>query len=74
MANYCDRYSEGMYKTSKDLGPVPKWEGAGAAEIDRQLCEIIPVDQLPQRRQWRDRRLAALAKLKRDMDQEDSGA
>ena len=35
------------------------------------MVKDIPVEELYKRRVWRDKRLAALAKLKRDMDKEE---
>lgn len=42
-------------------------------EIQSQFDAVnLNVDALPERRAWRDQRLAALAKLKKDMDSEDA--
>ena len=38
------------------------------SRLHAAMCETVPVEKLQERRIWRDRRLAALAKLKRDMD------
>jgi hypothetical protein len=32
------------------------------------MCQTIPLTSLPERRIWRDKRLAALAKLKRELE------
>ena len=38
--------------------------------LHESMCSVIPLDKLGERRVWRDKRLAALAKLKRDMDKQ----
>ena len=65
MRQYCDRYGETIYNVSQDFGPVPRWEGETAERIVREMNETFPLDALPERRRWRDTRLAALARLKR---------
>ena len=39
--------------------------------LEETMVKEIPVEDLYKRRVWRDKRLAALAKLKRDMDREE---
>ena len=39
--------------------------------IQDGLCDFSPLEKLKERRQWRDKRVAALAKLKKQMDSED---
>ena len=68
MRQYCERYGETIYNVSKDFGPVPRWEGAAAERIVREMNEAVPLDTLAERRRWRDDRLAALARLKKEMD------
>jgi len=68
MASYCERYGAGVERVANTFGPVPKWEGKEAEEIARQLEEMVPLDQLQERRAWRNARLAALVKLKHNMD------
>jgi hypothetical protein len=38
------------------------------ARLHEEMCAKIPLDALYARRVWRDKRLAALAKLKRELD------
>lgn len=65
MLDYCDRYAKGIFNVSETFGPVPKLESKEAENIHKQLCEKIPLEKLEERRQWRDDRLAYLAKLKK---------
>ncbi|XP_043207249.1 lambda-crystallin homolog [Amphibalanus amphitrite] len=68
MLNYCERYGSTIEGVSKTLGPIPHWGGAQAEEIHRQLTAMVPLEKLQERRAWRDARLTALAKLKKDAD------
>lgn len=71
MENYSQRYSDGIYKVSKTLGEVARFEGAIMEKVNNQMCDIIPLEQLAERRDWRNARLASLAKLKKEMDAAD---
>ena len=37
------------------------------AALEAAMCSTVPLESLGERRVWRDKRLAALAKLKRDL-------
>ncbi|XP_077863574.1 lambda-crystallin-like isoform X2 [Saccoglossus kowalevskii] len=69
--NYCERYAEGMKNVSRDFGPIPSFTGPFVDKMQEEICESIPLDKLAERRQWRDKRLIALAKLKKEMDEAD---
>jgi len=76
--NYCDRYGDTIYNVSSDLGPIPTgWKQESDADkaevgaLEAAMCRTVPLDSLGERRVWRDKRLAALAKLKRDMAKAD---
>lgn len=43
-------------------------EGPTLDKIQNELASRIPLDQLNERRKWRDIRLASLQKLKNDFD------
>jgi len=75
--NYCDRYGETIFNVSEDLGPIPTgWKQESEADkeevraLQAAMIKTVPMEKLNERRVWRDKRLAALAKLKRDMDKE----
>jgi len=77
--NYCDRYGQTIYDVSSDLGAIPTgWKQETEADklevstLHSTMCETIPVEELYRRRVWRDKRLAALAKLKKDLDREEA--
>nr|XP_031540548.1 lambda-crystallin homolog isoform X1 [Vicugna pacos] len=66
MLSYCDRYSEGMKRVLKTFGPIPEFSGATAEKVHQAMCVKVPDDpaHLAARREWRDRCLMRLAKLK----------
>lgn len=70
IVSYCDRYGEMIYGISQQFGPTPKLEGESAKRMEEQMVKTIPLDQLVQRRKWRDTRVAELAKLKKRLDAE----
>lgn len=65
--NYCERYGEMIYGIVSNFGPNPRMSGPVAEKISKEIEDRIPLDQLAQRRKWRDDRLAALAKLKKNL-------
>ncbi|KAG0412420.1 hypothetical protein HPB47_010431 [Ixodes persulcatus] len=66
MVEYCQKYAKGIVKVSQSFGPVPSYDGPTLDKVNKELVEKIPVKDLPKWRKWRDMRLAALAKLKKD--------
>ncbi|XP_069747451.1 lambda-crystallin homolog isoform X1 [Narcine bancroftii] len=68
LKNYCERYETGMKRTLSSFGPVPEFSGEVMETINQSMSEKTPSDSesLEARRQWRDLRLAALAKMKSD--------
>jgi len=68
--DYCDRYGDMIYGVMTTMGPPPSMSSQTETvrRISAALAERIPADQLPDRRQWRNDRLLALAKVKKQMD------
>jgi len=72
--NYCDRYGETVKRVSDSYGPTPGWKADDKViqEVQKQFEAVnLGVEGLPERRKWRDGRLAALAKLKKDLEEKD---
>jgi L-gulonate 3-dehydrogenase len=67
--NYCERYGDTIWNVSQTFGPTPKLSSDGevCAKVEKEIQEVIPLATLEERRQWRDDRLAQLAKLKLTM-------
>lgn len=73
IVDYCQRYAEGavsvQQKTFKQI-PV-LYDTATAEKIQTEYRNAMPLDKLQDKRKWRDDRLAALAKLKKEMGKND---
>lgn len=66
MRDYYDRYTEGIYRVSRDcLTPLLKLEGPAAETIAESMFEQVPVDRLDEKRAWRDKCLIELAQVKK---------
>lgn len=68
IGDYLRRYGQGVFEVSGDLRPLEKIEGEPVDRIERELLERVPLEQLDERKRWRDDRLTALAQLKKRMD------
>lgn len=64
MADYFERYRDGIYNVGKDCQPLLKLEGEAAQQIVDSMMHQVPVDKLNEKREWRDKCLVELAKLK----------
>jgi len=59
--DYCNRYGANIEVVSKEQSDTRSWSGETAEKVHEEMCKKIPVDSLPERRNLRDKRLAALA-------------
>jgi hypothetical protein len=61
--DYCEKYGSNIEKICEDQGGSRKLHGSKTAQVVHDaMCESsVPVDELEERRTWRDKRLAALA-------------
>jgi len=72
MYSYRDRYADMIYGIQQDFKPPEKMGGETLDVIQHGMENVAgPLEHLEQRRQWRDRRLVALAKLKASLDKEE---
>lgn len=73
IADYCERYAEGAYNVQKEtFKPVPvMYDVDTAKQIQEEYKSSIPLDSIANRRQWRDKRLAELSKLKIGLSKQD---
>ncbi|XP_041354344.1 lambda-crystallin-like [Gigantopelta aegis] len=72
--NYCDRYGDIIYRVQQSFGPPEKMEGELVQQIQNELVKKVPLDKLDERRRWRERRMAALNKLKTELAQQGQNA
>ncbi|MBV6306613.1 3-hydroxyacyl-CoA dehydrogenase [Candidimonas humi] len=67
LAEYCARYG-GMFRSiATEQTGTEAWSPELVAELERQRREQLPQDELLQRRLWRDQRLMALMRHKREL-------
>ncbi|GFO42714.1 lambda-crystallin-like protein [Plakobranchus ocellatus] len=72
MLHYGELYSDMILGIQQDLGPPERMEGPTLEAVNEAMRKLAgPEETIPARRQWRDRRLTALAKLKKEMDKAD---
>jgi 3-hydroxyacyl-CoA dehydrogenase len=68
LADYCARYG-GMYESiSKEQTDTGPWPADLVGELERQRRELLPQAGLLDRRLWRDERLMALLRHKKQME------
>ena len=69
--DYCDRYGANITRVCETQSSARELAGATCSTIHEAMCRQTPVESLPERRQWRDSRLAALAAHKQQQDTKD---
>ncbi|XP_022094851.1 lambda-crystallin-like isoform X2 [Acanthaster planci] len=67
-ASYLERYGSTIHRVTSTFGPLPQFTGPAYDAIVRDTDAHYPLDKLQEIRQWRDTRLTALAKLKKDQE------
>ncbi|RUS78411.1 hypothetical protein EGW08_013825 [Elysia chlorotica] len=73
MMHYGEAYSDMIFNIQQDFGPPERMEGPTLEYINESMRKLAgPEEDIQERRRWRDRRLTALAKLKKDMDKADA--
>ncbi|KAK7492013.1 hypothetical protein BaRGS_00016677 [Batillaria attramentaria] len=68
---YLKTYGPMMYRLQSSMGETGPIGGQLAQDIQDALVVHTPLNALNERRRWREMRMAALAKLKQDMDRLD---
>lgn len=66
MKEYFDKYAQGIYDVQKSFGPLKKMEGPTAEKIVVAMNKKVPLQTMAERRKWRDEKLIALSKIKKD--------
>ena len=69
--SYLERYGHEIQEIVDSQRTSPDYLGPETRKIVDTLNQLIPLDQLEERRRKRDERMANLAKLKREMDAKD---
>jgi len=63
---YCEMLGPLYHALAKEQADPREWGEALVSRIERERRAALPLDELPQRQAWRDRRLAALVGHKRN--------
>lgn len=64
MEAYYNSYREAMWAVIQQFDPAEKFEGPTADKIVKEMTEKIPLDELADKRKWRDNCLTQLSVLK----------
>ena len=72
VADYAARLG-GLYHSIAASAEQTPWSAELIAKVEAERRERLPVEKLGERSAWRDRRLMALARHKREMDAADNG-
>ena len=67
MGSYLERYGETVLRLQRSMGPALRVGGELARRVEEEMSVSAPLSALPERRRWRELRLARLAQLKRDL-------
>ena len=65
--DYCHRYGANIKTVCEDQAPTRELAGPTLETINKAMVARTPVENLGERRKWRDERLAALAVHKKEM-------
>lgn len=76
LADYCSRYGPMYRSIAQQQSDASPWSPGLVAQLDAARRALLPAPDMAQRRQWRDRRLMALAvhKQAQQDNAEDTGA
>lgn len=70
--DYCQRYGDNILTVCKTQEPPRSLSGATLEAINTAMEKKVPLDELEERRRWRDNRLAALAIHKMNMQKKEN--
>lgn len=68
MAEYFEKYSEGLFQVAKSRPEIEKMQGPLADQISQELATLVPLDKLQEKRAWRDKCLKELDLVKAKID------
>ena len=67
-ASYVGMYGDAICSMGKDLRVAEPWDGKAIEGIEAERRDLVPGEDHAERRAWRDRRLMALARHKKDAE------
>lgn len=72
LADYCDRYGDMYQSIAQEQVSTQAWSPELIQQLQKARRDMLPADELSERRNWRDRRLMALALHKKSLESEAS--
>ncbi|XP_048258419.1 lambda-crystallin homolog isoform X2 [Haliotis rufescens] len=66
--SYCERYGDMIFRVQQSFGAPEQMGGALAEHIEGEMVKEVPLDSLEKARRRREAKMAALGKLKADLD------
>lgn len=72
LADYCERYSSMYQSIAREQVSTDNWSPDLIATLQKSRRELLPAEELGARRNWRDRRLMALALHKKKLESDPS--
>ena len=70
--DYCEKYGENIVRVCESQGAPRPLAGDTLGVVNAAMETRVPLEQLSERRQWRDERLASLAIHSQAMKEKDS--
>ena len=70
--DYCQRYGENIVTVCKTQAPPRSLGGPTLSIVKESLERTVPLDQLDERRRWRDDKLAGLAVHRKEMESKET--
>ena len=71
MHSYAERYGEMIEGIQSTFREADSFSGPHLDKMQKELEALVPMDKLQERRQWRDKRLAALTQLIKKFEDEE---
>ncbi|KAJ0070644.1 hypothetical protein NL108_017137 [Boleophthalmus pectinirostris] len=66
LGDYMRRYGPGIQRVLSSFGPTPDFTGDQAKDIVKEMCALVPPEQLSTRTERRDQLLSRLAQIKKE--------
>eukprot|EP01118_Nematostelium_gracile_P007916 TRINITY_DN259_c0_g1_i1.p1 TRINITY_DN259_c0_g1~~TRINITY_DN259_c0_g1_i1.p1 ORF type:complete len:320 (-),score=71.05 TRINITY_DN259_c0_g1_i1:104-1063(-) len=71
VADYAQRYGDNFFRLAQQQPEPERWSPSLIEDITKQRRELLSLDQLTERSQWRDRRLMHLVAHKKELDKKE---
>ena len=72
MYSYADRYAEMIEGIQATFREADSFRGPHLDQIQKEMTTLVPMENLEERRRWRDKRLAALTQMIKKFEEEET--